>query len=181
MRLSEMFGRNEDDGSVEPEVQRDLSAVDAGLAGLEVHPDHGELASLAAAIRDEAPDIDAEFAAMLDERAAAGFPRTSVPAGARGAARRAGEYFGSLRVRKLVPVLGAVTSLVVVIAVGASVLNNPGQPASSSSEVTSSAGQAAKPSVDSAGSGGSARVHDQLAAPSLNRATTRGTPLIPGE
>src|SRR4051812_37854860 len=137
MRLSEMFGRNEDDGSVEPEVQRDLSAVDAGLAGLEVHPDHGELASLAAAIRDEAPDIDAEFAAMLDERAAAGFPRTSVPAGARGAARRAGEYFGSLRMRKLVPVLGAVTSLVVVIAVGVSVLDQSGGGAGSSSSIRS--------------------------------------------
>src|SRR3954447_17044019 len=136
MRLPDMFGRNEGDSAVEPEVQRDLSAVDAGLAGLEVHPDHGELASLAVAIRDEAPDIDAEFAAMLDERAAAGFPRTSVPAGARGAARRAGEYFGSLRMRKLVPVLGAMTSLVVVIAVGASVLNQSGGTGASSSSLS---------------------------------------------
>src|SRR4051812_10534271 len=161
MRLSEMFGRNEDDGSVEPEVQRDLSAVDAGLAGLEVHPDHGELASLAAAIRDEAPDVDAEFAAMLDECAAAGFPRTSVPAGARGAARRAGEYLGSLRMRKLVPVLGAVTSLMVVIAVGASVVGDTGGSSNSSSEITSapattSAGSSASVDQSSGGSSGGA-------------------------
>src|SRR4051794_3584700 len=175
MRLSEMFGRGNDDG-MEPEVQRDLSAVDAGLAGLEVHPDHGELASLAAAIRDEAPGIDAEFAAMLDERAAAGFPRTSVPAGARGAARRAGEYFGSLRMRKLVPVLGAVTSLVVVIAVGASVLNGNG--GSSGSSVSS--GQAVPASGGSSASVDKSTSTSASAGAAAQSQPTAGSPDIPG-
>src|SRR3954471_20894974 len=157
MRLPDVFGRNDDD-RMEPDVQRELSAVDAGLAGLDVHPDYRELASLAVAIRDEAPDVDAEFAAMLDERAAAGFPRTSLPAGARGATRRAGEYLGSLRMRKLVPVLGAVTSLVVVIAVGVSVLDQSGGGAGSSSSISSApatTSASSSASVDKASGGSS--------------------------
>ncbi len=177
MRLPEMFGRGGDEG-LEPDVQRELSTIDAGLAGLEVHPDYQELASLAVAIRDEAPDVDAEFAAMLDERAAAGFPRTSVPAGARGAARRATGYFGSLRVRRLVPVLGAATSLIVVVAVGASVLNQPNGTGSSTSALSvppsagvSSSGSTASGNAASGGSGATYSQTDRIATPgSLERA-----------
>jgi len=34
---------------MEPEVERELAAVDAGLAGLTVHPDYDEIAALAVA------------------------------------------------------------------------------------------------------------------------------------
>src|SRR5881275_212459 len=98
MRLREMFGAG-DDGGMEPEVQRELAAVDAALAGLEMHPDYDELATLAVAIRDEAPDVDAEFAAMLDERAAAGFPKHDPQTGRRVATARPWDRLQVLKVR----------------------------------------------------------------------------------
>jgi Domain of unknown function (DUF4349) len=70
------------------------------------------LDELEAAIRDKRPDIDAEFARMLDERAAAGFPRQATRAG------RAAALAARLRTtppRRLVaPALGAATALVIV-------------------------------------------------------------------
>src|SRR5437764_14209799 len=79
MRLRERLAMGREE-RLDPEVERELAAIDAGLAGLPIRDDLAPLAELAVSARDERPGIDAEFAALLDERAAAGFPR---PAAAR--------------------------------------------------------------------------------------------------
>ena len=134
MRLPEMFRR--EDERLEAEVERDLQAIDAALAGLDLHPDFDELARLAVAIRDERPSIDDEFAALLDQQAAAGFPREARTSAAPAIARRAGEWLGSMRMRRLLPVAGAAASLLVVAGVAISVLrSNGGEGQVSSSQV----------------------------------------------
>ena len=59
------------------DVQRDLEAIDTALAGGEVDPDLRELAELSLAVRDTRPQPRPGFAALLDERAASGFPPRS--------------------------------------------------------------------------------------------------------
>jgi hypothetical protein len=80
MRLRDRRGADR----LDPRIERDLAAVDAGLAGLEVSDDLAPIAQMTALASEERPSIDAEFAALLDERAAAGFPRSAgaVPRGA---------------------------------------------------------------------------------------------------
>jgi uncharacterized protein DUF4349 len=58
---------------LDPETIRELEALDAALAGLEVAPPDEELASLAVALRDERPQPRPEFALDLDLRAREGF------------------------------------------------------------------------------------------------------------
>src|SRR5918997_596465 len=55
----------------------ELEVVDAVLAGRAVAPEHAELAELALLLRAERPEPAPAFAAQLDRRAAAGFPRRS--------------------------------------------------------------------------------------------------------
>ena len=68
------FGRNHE-MPLDPDVERELAAIDAGLLGLEVAPDLDDLAELARDARAEGPAPESDFAAKLDEWAAAGFPR----------------------------------------------------------------------------------------------------------
>lgn len=167
MKRPEMFRREEE--RLAAEVERDLQAVDGALAGLQMHTDFDELAALAVAIRDERPTIDDEFAAMLDERAARGFPEPQRAAGARVAASRMGERLAAMRPGRLIPAVGAAASLLVVTGVAVSVLktqNGNGtdnssassqlvssDSASSASEVAPSA-QAKKATSASGGSAG---------------------------
>ncbi len=58
-----------------PEQLHELDAVDAALRGTTVPADLQEIASLVRELRGEAPQIRPAFAAQLDERARAGFPR----------------------------------------------------------------------------------------------------------
>src|SRR3954465_8185178 len=58
-----------------PEVQRELDAIDAALAGRPVDHELTELGALALALRDERAEPSREFGADLDRRAAAGFQR----------------------------------------------------------------------------------------------------------
>ena len=63
---------------LDPEVERELEAIDRALAGEPVDPDLEDLARLALELRAERPEPDAEADARLDVLAAAGFPpRTS--------------------------------------------------------------------------------------------------------
>ncbi len=63
---------------LDPEVERELGAIDRALAGEPVDPDLEVLARLAVELRSERPEPDAEADARLDVLAAAGFPpRTS--------------------------------------------------------------------------------------------------------
>jgi hypothetical protein len=176
-----MFRR--EDERLEAEVERDLQAIDGALAGLDLHPDFDELARLAVAIRDEGPSIDDEFAAMLDERAAKGFPRAERTSPASAIVRRLGEWLGSMRMRRLLPVAGAAASLLIVTGVAISVLRSNGgeggQASSSQVSTTSAssedqvASRALKAGSSAAGSGTAAPTTGQFAraaAPSLNEA-----------
>jgi hypothetical protein len=89
------------------EVAHDLAAIDAALAG---DPAPSELGALALLVRDERPRPEPGFAAALDGRAAAGFPRE------RGR-RRARAPRLALR-----PALAIATSLLLAVAVAVSVL-----------------------------------------------------------
>lgn len=147
MRLPDMFRRAESDERLAAEVERDLQAVDGALAGLDMHPDFDELARLAVAIRDERPSVDEEFAALLDERAAAGFPRTEATSRAPAAITRAGERLASVRPLRVLSFAGAAASLLVVAGVGVSVLRNSNGGGSSSSAVQTTAAPAASGDV----------------------------------
>ncbi len=107
---------------LDPEVERELGAIDRALAGEPVDPDLEVLARLAVELRSERPEPDAEADARLDVLAAAGFPpRTSDRLGrlrrrVSGASRRAREQGA----RRLLPALGAASVFVVAIAIGVS-------------------------------------------------------------
>src|SRR5829696_4064546 len=58
-----------------PEVQRELDAIDAALAGRPVDAELTEIGALAVALREDRPEPSASFAADLDRRTAAGFAR----------------------------------------------------------------------------------------------------------
>jgi Domain of unknown function (DUF4349) len=108
MRLRDRRGAERPD----PRIERELAAVDAGLAGLDVSDDLAGIAEMSALATEERPSIDAEFAALLDERAAAGFPRSA------GALPRGAGVLERLRAipprRLIAPAAAAATLLVVV-------------------------------------------------------------------
>jgi Domain of unknown function (DUF4349) len=107
---------------LDPEIERELEAIDQGLAGQRVDPDLEELALLAVEVRGERPEPSAEAEALLDELAANGFPpRRSDRLGR--ASRRLGDPFAGLRrkgARRLVPAFSAAAVLVIAAAVGIS-------------------------------------------------------------
>jgi uncharacterized protein DUF4349 len=107
------------DATLDPETTRELAALDASLAGEPVDPDLAELEALVRDARDVRPKPSAEFAARLDERVAAGFPR---------AAGRRTPLVERLRPsrRMLLPALGAAASIVLVVGIGAAVLDGGG-------------------------------------------------------
>ncbi len=178
MRLPDPFRRRESDERLAAEVERELQAVDGALAGLEMHPDFDEIAALAVAIRDERPTVDDEFAALLDERAAAGFSRPERDMRAPAAMSKLGERLTAVRPRRLLTVAGAAATLLIVVGVSISALKSTGGSSSSSSQVltgttssapAASAGQAASAGGEAAGGsaggaavGDSARVQDEL-------------------
>jgi hypothetical protein len=107
---------------LDPEVERQLDAIDRALAGEPVDQDLENLAQLALELREQRPGPTAEAQAGLDELAAAGFPP------------RASDRFERLRVRvtdasrrlrergalRLVPALGAASVFVVAMGIGVS-------------------------------------------------------------
>jgi Domain of unknown function (DUF4349) len=139
-----------DDTVMDPLVERELAALDAALAGEPVDPDLTGLASLARAVREERPVPDADFARGLDERAAAGFPRPP----------RRLPSITSLRPRFsrriLLPAMGAAASLLAVVLVASSLLDDdtrvrdgssPGSPALTQERSGGGSGEAVSPSV----------------------------------
>ena len=59
---------------LDPEIERELEAIDRALGGEPVDPDLEALAELALALREERVVAEPEFAADLDQRVTAGFP-----------------------------------------------------------------------------------------------------------
>jgi hypothetical protein len=114
-------------------LERDLGAIDEALAsGSAAHeePQARELQELALALRADAPEPDAAFAAELRERAEAGFPPLEDSARERQAAalaRLRAKATGKRRLpRQLLPAAGFVTVLAVVV-VGLASLDLGGQ------------------------------------------------------
>jgi hypothetical protein len=113
---------NEREMPLDPEVERELEAIDRALAGEPVDPDLEVLAQLALELRSERPEPSTGVEAKLDALAAAGFPpRASERLGR--LRRRASNAFRPLRehgARRLLPALGAVSVFVVAIGIGIS-------------------------------------------------------------
>src|SRR4051794_36315044 len=119
------------DMPLDPEVERELAAVDAGLLGLDVAPDLEDLAALAHDARGASPAPQSGFAAQLEEWGAAGFPRDdrlgSGGEGERGSAPGGlRQRLQSVPPRRLLLSAGAAATLLVAAAVGISVSDQIG-------------------------------------------------------
>jgi hypothetical protein len=66
---------------LDPEIERELDAIDRALGGQPVDPDLESLAELGVALREERVGAEPGFAAELDRRVAEGFPRSGQLAG----------------------------------------------------------------------------------------------------
>lgn len=107
---------------LDPEVERELDAIDRALAGEPVDADLAVLAELALELRSERPEPTAEVEAKLDVLAAAGFPPGASDRLGR-LRRRIADASRPLRergARRLLPALGAASVFVVAIGIGIS-------------------------------------------------------------
>src|SRR5688500_13739208 len=106
---------------LDPEVERELAALDAALSDAESSSD---LAVFARAVRAERPEIDPGFGAKLDAWAASGFASDKAPAARRGTRSRP-RRLARPRVarRALLPALGAAASILVALVVVASLVS----------------------------------------------------------
>ncbi len=107
---------------LDPEIQRELEAIDQALAGQKVEPELEELAMLTAEIRGERPAPSPHAEGRLDRLAAEGFPpRPSDRLGR--ASRRTRDALASLRgqrARRLLPALGAAGVMLIAVGIGLS-------------------------------------------------------------
>jgi hypothetical protein len=101
--------RLRDEDTLDPQVEREIAAIDAALAGRAVDPDLADLADLAAALAEMRATPEAEFAAELDARAAAGFD-----GGASLPARLFERFRSGPRSRQLLPVAASALAAIVV-------------------------------------------------------------------
>ena len=104
-----------------PEIDRELAALDAALAGDDTD---AELATIVALVRDDRPAVAPEFARELDEWAAEGFPRRKSSGRASSPGRGRFGFPTWLRTRPLVPALGVAATLLIGLVVATSVVNN---------------------------------------------------------
>jgi Domain of unknown function (DUF4349) len=155
MRLRERFERGRDE-PLTPQDERELAAVEAGLAGLELDRDLAELGLLAQSLRDERELPSAQFSAKLDEWAAAGFPREAAPDGVRRGLEGLRKRLVSTPPRRILAPAGAALTMIVVAAV---VIGEAGNFGGSSDTVAvqplpsqASGKDTATPSAGSAGS-----------------------------
>jgi hypothetical protein len=98
---------------LDPEVERELEAIDRALAGEPVETDLESLAELARALGDERADAEPGFAADLDQRVADGFPRPDQLAGSQRLAELRRKLAAVPPRRILAPAGAAATVLVV--------------------------------------------------------------------
>ena len=98
---------------LDPEVERELEAIDRALGGEPVDPDLEALAELARALREERVTAEPGFAAELDQRVAEGFPRAGRLDGLR---RR----LTAVPPRRILAPAGAAATLLVVVGVAIS-------------------------------------------------------------
>jgi Domain of unknown function (DUF4349) len=107
---------------LDPEIERELEAIDRALAGQPVDPNLEELALLAPEIRSERPQPSAEAETHLDDLAASEFPaRRSDRLGR--LSRRVSDAFEGLRrvgMRRVIPAFGAAAVFLAAAAIGIS-------------------------------------------------------------
>jgi uncharacterized protein DUF4349 len=112
----------ERDLPLDPEVERELEAIEGALAGERGDPGLEDLTRVALELRRERPQPSAATQARLDELAAEGFPpRARDPVGR--VHRKASEVLRPLRgkdARRVLPALGVGTACVVAIGIGVS-------------------------------------------------------------
>ena len=107
--------RLREDEALDPEVERELEALDAAIAGRPVDPELAAVAELAHELRAERPVARMEYAAELDARAAEGFPAQT-----EGLLARLRRWIAARPPRKIAVPAGAVAALVVVIGIAIS-------------------------------------------------------------
>ena len=105
---------------LDPRIAADLATVDRSLSGLPVEGGDADLAELALLLRDERPATEPRWAAELDERAAAGFPRGGGGRGPQGPKGRRGSGLSWLGGGGWMVPAGAVATLAVVVVVATS-------------------------------------------------------------
>src|SRR6266545_2752635 len=144
----------ERDMPIDPEVERELAAIDAGLAGLAVPDDLEDLATLSLELHADRPAPDAEFAARMDERKAEGFAREGRAGGLVDERRidRLRERLAATPPRRLIAPVGAAATLLVAVGVAISVSDElggksgtqavPAQPQTSGQDTAPSSGHA---------------------------------------
>jgi hypothetical protein len=153
-----------------PEVQRDLDAMDAAVAGR--RPDGGDavLSELAALLAADRPAPDADFARRLDARAAKGFAK---PASARRRARWLPRSFAA-------PALGLAACAVLALVIGLATTRNTVNDASSGG-VAGSAGSASSGGAEKAPAGSSTASGSSSSAPATrDSAPAPSTPAVSG-
>ncbi len=151
---------------MDPERERELAAIDAGLAGLDVPRDVEDLASLARELRSERSAPDAQFATRLDERATEGFRSQGGADGIAGARPfdRVRNRLAAVPARRLIAPVGAAATLLVAVGVALSVSDQlggksgtpqavPVQPQTVQSSGTASPGVSADGSTGTAAGG----------------------------
>jgi hypothetical protein len=108
--------RLREDEILTPDVERELEALEAVLAGRPVDAEHDAVARLARELRAERPAPSPEYATELDARACEGFPRT----GPRSRVARLRERIAARPPRRYLAPAGALATLVVVAGVALS-------------------------------------------------------------
>lgn len=183
------FGRNHE-MPLDPDVERELAAIDAGLLGLEVAPDLDDLAELARDARAEGPAPESDFAAKLDEWAAAGFPRDGRMSDGGEAERGPAlgglrERLGTVPPRRLLLPIGAAATVLVAAAVGISVSDQIGGSSQSSPSIQGVPGTVAESSGGHEGTAakataGQATDSVQKNAPNVTqlRGSAQATPFV---
>ena len=146
--------RARSDKPLDPRVEHELATIDRVLGGRETDPGDAALAELALLLRDERPDPEPGWAARLDERAAAGFPRGGGGRGGKRSSRRGGW---------MAPAGALATLLLVVVAVA--VVNEGG---GTSGENAASSGSAGAPTATTVVSGAQPGAMERDAAPFNN-------------
>jgi hypothetical protein len=109
----------ERDEPLDPQVERELEAVDGALGGRSVDPDLQELAELTALIADERPEPTPEWSAELDERVVARFRGDS-------SSSRLRTWLGGLRPMQIAAPVGALATAAVIVVVGVSSMSETG-------------------------------------------------------
>ncbi len=113
--------RLRDHDRLDPEVERQLDALDRALAGADVDSDLADWAELAQMLRDERPDPEPGWAAKLDEAAAARFPHPED--GGVSSITDLLTRIGDLMPRRMTPLVAGLATLAVVSVVAATTLS----------------------------------------------------------